>query len=422
MKAVKNHSTRHDWLLVPEDPELQNLIAGFADEVREFAGRPYGELFEEIEEKNRLEKSEQVRKLRMEAARLLAETADPAGDVDVDPADIRLYVFKELWKRGRSFITSEADLFNPTAAEMFQDAARHFGLDEETVRSLLHADIPEVRRIVPPDSADAAEIVRLINTRRLRQRMRTVSSLEIRMPGSITKDSPYVSIFWMLKRLGLMYDARTDGEGIILSVTGPLALFEKTTVYGNRFASFVVHVLHGFASAQANALRIEAKSQSARQSILLTSAHADYFARHDSQTEEKLLRSGDEMAFRKYFEKAAPGWNIAFEGTLVPLQDDAGKHAGVFIPDFMLTHAEYQREILVEIVGYWREEYMRRKIEKMKMIKGREIYFFINAQLQAGGAAEGPEKQVSSGVKIRYYSGRRDLKRAVQEMAGEIEG
>jgi uncharacterized protein len=428
MSDMKPHRTQHNWLLNPGDAPLRTLVAGFVQEVRDSAGRQYGDFFDEVEEKNRLEKSETVRQLRMEVARLLAETSDPEIDYDIAPSDLRLFVFRLLWKSGKSFITSETDLFNPSADEMIHAAAAHFGLDEETIRSRFHADIPEERRIQLPAVSEPAEIVRMINARRLRQKLRSASSLVVRMPGSIGTGSPYVSIFWMLKRLGLMYEAREDGAEIVLNVTGPLALFEKTTVYGNRFGSFVIHVLHGFEGAGRDAVRIEAamnnervkKPGARRISLLLDSSYAAYFARPGSQIDEKLLRSGDESAFQKYFQKAAPGWTITYEGAVLPLRNDAGEHAGIFIPDFVLSDEKHSRKILVELVGYWREEYLKRKIETMKLLRGREVYFFINAQLQAGGATEDLEKQVSPDVKLRYYSGRRDLKRAVQEMAGEI--
>ncbi|GEM_PF-4903561 len=428
MSLKKTHRTHHTWLLDPDDAAMKKLIAGFVDELREFGGRQYGEFFEEVEEKNRLEKRESVRRLRMETARLLAETTGTVSDKDITPQEIRIFVFQTLWKRGRSFITSEADLFNPTVDELLNEAARHFELSEDSIRSIFYADIPEEQHIVLPDIPAPPAIMQMLNTRRLKQKLRSASSLMIRIPAAVEENSPYVAMFWLLKRLGLMYDVQMEHDNILLTITGPLALFEKTTVYGNRFATFVVHILERFGESKEKTLQIEAvvegeagKKAAGRRSVLkIDSSYSRYFAKYESQVDEKLLRSGDEVAFQKYFEKAAPEWQVMFEGTIVPLYNDKGRYNGVFVPDFVLRNTEKERDVLVEIVGYWREEYLRRKIEKMKMISGRNVYFFINAQLKTGGAVEDIEKHVSPGVKIRYYSGRRDLKRAVQEMAGEI--
>ncbi len=427
MNTKQTNPRSLNWLLNPGDDSLRRDIGRFVDELREFEGRKYGEFFEEVEEKNRLEKREAVRKLRVEVARLLAETDDTFYEADITPADIRLFIFQSLWKRERSFITSETDLFNPAYDELIAEAAAHFNVPEDTIRSSFHADIPEERYITLPDIPDPAGIIRMINTRRLKQMLRGASSLTVRFPGSVDKESPYVSLFRTLKRLGLMYDAHLENSQIVLNVTGPLALLERTTVYGNRFASFVVEVLNSFPdSKENNTLRIEVHTDRAspkkKAAAVIDSSYAGYFARTGSQVDDKLLRSGDEVAFQKYFEKAAPDWHIVYEGTIMPLYDEHRRSRGVFIPDFAIRKEDTDREILIEIVGYWREEYLKRKIEKMEMISGRDVYFFINAQLKTGGAVEDLEKHVFPGVKIRYYSGRRDLKRVVQEMAGEVEG
>jgi len=419
----------YNWLLDPDDPALRKLIAGFVDELREFEGRQYGEFFEEVEEKNRLEKREAIRRLRMETARLLAETTGTTSDRDVIPQEIRIFVFRSLWKRGRSFITSEADLFNPTVDELLNEAARHFELSEDTIRSLFYADIPEEQHIVLPDIPPPPAIMQMLNTRRLRQKLRSASSLLIRIPAAVEESSPYVAMFWLLKRLGLMYDVQMDNDNLILTVTGPLALFEKTTVYGNRFATFVVHILERFGESKGkNTVQIEAvvegeagrKAVGRRSVLKMDPSYSRYFTKYESQVDEKLLRSGDEVAFQRYFEKAAQEWTIVYEGTIVPLYDDKDRYSGIFVPDFVLHNTEKDQDVLVEIVGYWREEYLRRKIEKMKMIRGREVYFFINAKLNVGGGMTDIDKDIPSNVRIRYYSGRRDLKQVIQEMVGEM--
>ena len=48
----------------------------------------------------------------------------------------------------------------------------------------------------------------------------------------------------------------------------------------------------------------------------------------------------------------------------------------VFVPDFVLNHAD-GREVLLEIVGFWTPEYLRAKIEKLKLFEGQGILLAV---------------------------------------------
>ena len=61
-----------------------------------------------------------------------------------------------------------------------------------------------------------------------------------------------------------------------------------------------------------------------------------------------------EESFAKQWEKLKTQWRLEREVDLIPLR------GSVMIPDFRLVHPD-GRDILLEIVGYWRLEYLQKK-------------------------------------------------------------
>ncbi|MHB8629374.1 MAG: DUF790 family protein [Aggregatilineales bacterium] len=49
----------------------------------------------------------------------------------------------------------------------------------------------------------------------------------------------------------------------------------------------------------------------------------------------------------------------------------------VFIPDFSLTHKRDGRRALVEIVGFWHPDYLRRKVEKVRAAGLRNLVLLV---------------------------------------------
>ena len=69
--------------------------------------------------------------------------------------------------------------------------------------------------------------------------------------------------------------------------------------------------------------------------------------------------------FQAKFGDRRGQWELSREDEVLLLGDT------VFIPDFALTHRKDGRRALVEIVGFWHPEYLRRKLEKVRQA-GRE--------------------------------------------------
>jgi predicted nuclease of restriction endonuclease-like RecB superfamily len=143
-------------------------------------------------------------------------------------------------------------------------------------------------------------------------------------------------------------------DGAVLGISGPLALFHHTEVYGRALASLVPRV------AWCN--RFELTAQCALgvgqhlSTFVLGSgdpiAVGEELARHDSRVEER---------FDKDFRRAAPSWDIVRE----PKPVDIG--GALVFPDFELVHRHRpDRRWLLEIVGFWTADYLAEKLRRLK--------------------------------------------------------
>jgi predicted nuclease of restriction endonuclease-like RecB superfamily len=47
------------------------------------------------------------------------------------------------------------------------------------------------------------------------------------------------------------------------------------------------------------------------------------------------------------------------------------------IPDFAITHKRDGRRALVELVGFWHPDYLRRKVQKVRAAKRRDLILVV---------------------------------------------
>jgi uncharacterized protein len=68
----------------------------------------------------------------------------------------------------------------------------------------------------------------------------------------------------------------------------------------------------------------------------------------------------------------------------------------VMIPDFRLVHSD-GRAVLLEIVGFWRADYLRRKFDKLRRSNRRDIVIAVSQKLnigESGANLDGLEDQI----------------------------
>jgi predicted nuclease of restriction endonuclease-like RecB superfamily len=67
----------------------------------------------------------------------------------------------------------------------------------------------------------------------------------------------------------------------------------------------------------------------------------------------------------------------------------------VMIPDFALTHKKDGRRVLIEIVGFWHPDYLRRKVEKVRAANRPDLLLLV---YEGVNLAETALQDIPSGV------------------------
>jgi len=169
--------------------------------------------------------------------------------------------------------------------------------------------------------------------------------------------SNYKEIFRAIKYFGLMYIP----EGNKVRVEGASSLLKLSERYGTSLAKLLPVIVNSDDWA------IDAEIVIRRDTpriyhFVMDSRDRDLLMRGELKREEAAFDSGIEERFYTEFlaSPASKSWELVREPDAV----FTGK--SVFIPDFKFKHKEMGIETYFEIVGFWTEEYIKRKLSKLR--------------------------------------------------------
>jgi predicted nuclease of restriction endonuclease-like RecB superfamily len=295
-------------------------------------------------------------------AKVLADAATfEAVESPVAPATIRQRVFAQ----GPVFRT--IDLFHQhTRDDVLAAVAGEFGVDPELVAYLLFADRPAEYVLVDtgPDWTPSALIARY-NLELARGVLYWARVMHIDVFDSY-KD------FWRyLKLFKLMFWASPKPEGgYHVELDGPISPFvTSTTRYGRQFAAFLPALL------LCDRWQMRADVRPPQFDSVLT-----YHLNDQAPLSSHFRRSGDfdsrmeadfAAEFHAKFGDTRQGWELTHEDEVILLGDT------VMIPDFTLTHRKSGRRAVIEIVGFWHPEYLRRKVEKVRAAQRGDLILLV---------------------------------------------
>src|SRR4029434_3883553 len=81
-----------------------------------------------------------------------------------------------------------------------------------------------------------------------------------------------------------------------------------------------------------------------------------------------------EQAFAERWAHTPTAWRLEREVDLIPLP------GSVLVPAFLLVHAD-GRSFLLEIVGYWRPEYLRKKFAQVRRAGRQDLIVAVSERL-----------------------------------------
>jgi len=262
----------------------------------------------------------------------------------VDPVDLRRKIFQASEQFGLP-TTSE------NRRKILEIVASKMALAVEDVEEDFYSDLDGELVLEKFSAPSASELLGEYNLGLTQTLLFDATEL------SFTSSGNWQDLFHAIKKFGLIYEVYKD-NGLWVKIDGPGSLFKLTRRYGVGLAKLLpIIVSNSEWTVKAKILwrftneicdfNLECK----KHATLLKKPYLPILT-YDSSIEED---------FASHFQALASGWLLKRE----PEPVTAGKQ--VIIPDFSLEKAGIR--IYLEIVGFWTQEYLLRKIEKLKQVE-----------------------------------------------------
>ncbi len=269
----------------------------------------------------------------------------------VPPTSLREQVFA----RGPVFTTP--DMFHAiTRQDVLQEVAQSLNLSAKELDEWLFADRRASYLLTETGPAwTPTALLARYNLELARGALYWASHLTIEV------DSNYKDLWKYIKFFKLMFWAEAKQEsGYRIDLDGPISPFVTSTLrYGRQLAAFLPALL----LCECWKMQAHVYPPQARGETIYRLDHTCSLRSHFKSS--GLFDSRLEADFAGEFEQKMGNkrghWRLERESEVLLLGDT------VMVPDFMFIDTRDEtRRILVELVGYWHPNYLRRKIEKVR--------------------------------------------------------
>ena len=281
------------------------------------------------------------------------------------PEELRYAVF--TLARAHHPVVRETSLIYPVKREdLLEQVALKHQLSSEDVLTGLYADLPENHQLATFAAPSPNELLLRYNVALAQAMLYRCEILRL----SVYRNLPvrYKQLFKFIKFYRLIHTIEGDVDaGYEIGLDGPVSMFRHSQKYGLQMAIFLPALLLCTRwSMQADILRKDGR----RQQFVLNDQSGLVSHYKDQTLYDSLL----EETFATRFAKAKTQWQLERESEIVNLKET------VMIPDFTFRHPD-GRTAFLEIMGYWRPEYLRRKLEKLRQAQRKDLLVAVSSNL-----------------------------------------
>jgi len=224
------------------------------------------------------------------------------------------------------------------------------------IQSGLYADLQENRILTEFEAPAPETLLHRYNLSQVQGIFYRASQVVINAHRNVPGE--YKLLFRYLKLFQLMFYIEGDVDhGFTITLDGPTSLFKSSTRYGLAFAKMLPALLH--------VTKWNLKATLQNRDSYTGAKKTGYFTLNDQcdlvthYAPGKAYDSFLEEAFASRWEKLKTDWILEREVNLVPIP------GSVMIPDFRLVHPD-GRDYILEIVGYWRPDYLKKKFGQVR--------------------------------------------------------
>lgn len=235
----------------------------------------------------------------------------------------------------------------------------------------LYADLPENRILTEFDAPDPLAILHRYNLSQVQGIFYRASEITINAHRNVP--GQYKLLFRYLKLFGLMSYIEGDADkGFTIKIDGPTSLFQTSTRYGLAIAKLIPALLHVTKWSLAATLQMrDFNSDRPKPGRFALNSDCGLVTHYP---QGKPYDSMLEASFASRWNALKTEWVLEREVDLIPIP------GSVMIPDFRLVHPD-GRTFLLEIIGYWRPEYLQKKFYQVQRSGCENLILAISQRL-----------------------------------------
>ena len=258
-------------------------------------------------------------------------------------------------------------LFHPqTRNDVIQSTANELGISSEQMEETLFADRPAAYILTDAGPEWTSEgLLARYNLELARGVLYWANLVQIEVHGG------YKDLWKYLKFFKLMFWVQSQQDGYVIDLDGPISPFVSATMrYGRQFAAFLPALLLCDQWRMIASVRPPQLQKMGTYRLDHTSSSLQTHFRPSGPFDSRL-EADFAHEFEEKFGSKRGKWVLTREDEVLVLGDT------VMIPDFALTHKESGHRILIELVGFWHPDYLRRKVEKVRAARCRNLLLLV---------------------------------------------
>lgn len=410
---TKKDRIQPDFL--PVDAEQLELAEELIRVYQQFVGTKKGELEAFMEDFEQGLEFKRIRGLRT----LLERRCTFASKHVIAPVEARLAVFHAA---NAQKVTTHAE-----RAAVITAVAGELNVSASDLEQSLWADLDAEVVLEQFEPLTPAELLRWYN-------LSLAQTLLFKATGmTLTVMDRAPALFRAIKYFGLMYLPESGGK---IRIEGAPSLLKLSERYGTALAKLLPRIVRS-GSWELDAEIVIRKENTPRIYHFVLDSRDRALIMTDPVTEKGVNETFDSSIEQKFYNEfvslpIAQRWAIVREPDVIVTKQ------GVLIPDFKFVHKELDLAAYFEIVGFWTEEYLKRKLAKIRALPFTMLVA-IDKTLACfnfepfGFGLEQPlilySKKVPVGEVVRYLTAREreavtkqvaSLQEQVMELTGDI--
>lgn len=350
----------------PIDEKRLALATALITCFQEARGCPQGELNRQLRE---LEGNSPDYRIQRGLAHLLRSSFCTFEVISpLEPINLRERVFSVAADNLPSHDGTQQTLVN-VANQLSEELQREVIIEE--VKAGLYADLEENKILTQFEAPTPEALLHRYNLAQVQGIFYRATHLTINAhrndPGE------YKLLFRYLKLFQLMAYIEGDADcGFTITIDGPMSLFKTSTRYGLSLAKMLPALLHVTKwSLQATLQYQDNYSDTTKMLHFSLNSDCGLVSHYPpGKTYDSML----EEAFVERWQKLKTQWRLEREVDLIPIP------GSVIIPDFRLVHPD-GRSFLLEIVGYWRPEYLQKKFSRARKSQCDNLILAVSERL-----------------------------------------